>query len=476
MPTVYRGEVRIESGANPRYGIAKLEMPSGVLNIGGIAGQNQNINVIESEMQLSGTGAGSAIKIGTGTIANSFDINSLTLQHDTGDITLSASNSGGSGTIKIETTNQAAGNIIINTTATGPSAGAINITSSNLIPTESGIKLETDGGRITIGPNISGDVYIGNSTNTTFIGNNMQIEGNLLVKGLTTTINTQTLTVKDNIILLNAESSSGAAFVDSGIVSKRAQDENLLGEGVIVEGAAFESALTGDSSALALNEVQLAGTASSVSGFYNGYWIKFTSLNSNLVVKKIVSYDGLTRVAQVLTAFAAIVDLGSQYSIYNQKEYTGLIYREAELGWILASTSSDPSTTTNSSDYTTENLRVKNLVVDGEVTGSIVGFKTATVTINENNNGDNVIPGFTKTRGAARIMITGQSAGSATAIFDISKSVATDNGQVQRVTSSASGPGAELDVRWDSNASPVIFHSTIAANNPVTYDIVYIAL
>jgi len=65
-------------------------------------------------------------------------------------------------------------------------------------------------------------------TNTLSVGasgSTVNILGNLIVSGVTTTVNTETLTVEDPLILLSSGASSGA--VDAGFVVERGSDTNM---------------------------------------------------------------------------------------------------------------------------------------------------------------------------------------------------------------------------------------------------------
>lgn len=480
MPATHRGSFTIVNGAETtRHGFGDLNMPTGVLDIGGRSGVAQSITAINAELQLNSNGSGGAISLNS--VASSFSLNS-----NTGNAQLNVTG-GLAGNIILTTSNLLGGNVTISSTgATGPTTGLIAINTANASAAADGIKLDTNGSKISIGTNsiaplASGDVYISRTGKTTFVEGSMVVAQDLTINGTLTTVNTETLTVKDNIILLNKDSSNASASIDAGILTKRGQTDNDTGIGAIVTDSNPYEASTTQTGSTATTIV-LNASANSANDFYNGSWIKITSGGANNNVRKIVSYVGTTRTATVSSAFTATPNTVDQYSIYLDKEFTGLIYRESTKEWILASTATNPTLTTNSTDYTTENLRVKDIIVEGEISGSIVGFKTATVTINENNGGNNSIPGLTKTRGAGRIIVTGSTAGSASAVFDISKSVAAEAGQVQRVTSSTSSLGAgpafaELDVSWAANSAPVILHSTLSATSTsVTYNVVYIVL
>jgi hypothetical protein len=88
------------------------------------------------------------------------------------------------------------------------------------------------------------------------IGNNLTVTGDLIVSGTTTTINTETIELADNIIVFNSNA-TGSASQDAGIEIERGDDANktliwnetddkwTVGSETFVAGT-FEGALTGD--------------------------------------------------------------------------------------------------------------------------------------------------------------------------------------------------------------------------------------
>lgn len=87
-------------------------------------------------------------------------------------------------------------------------------------------------------PNIllsDGDIGVAGNTNAINIASNLvtfatgvQIEGDLVVNGTTVTVNTETVTIDDNILVLNNNwFASGAAIEDAGIEIERGSDNNV---------------------------------------------------------------------------------------------------------------------------------------------------------------------------------------------------------------------------------------------------------
>ena len=67
---------------------------------------------------------------------------------------------------------------------------------------------------------------VGTGSNVTF--NNLTVSGDLTVSGTTTTVNTETLNVEDNIITLNSGATGAATSTNAGIEIERGSDTNVV--------------------------------------------------------------------------------------------------------------------------------------------------------------------------------------------------------------------------------------------------------
>jgi hypothetical protein len=74
---------------------------------------------------------------------------------------------------------------------------------------------------------VSGDLTIDSAGGTVTIDDNLTVTGNLTVSGTTTSVNTETLTVDDNIIVLN-NNASGAPSENAGIEVERGSSTNVV--------------------------------------------------------------------------------------------------------------------------------------------------------------------------------------------------------------------------------------------------------
>lgn len=159
---------------------------------------------------------------GTRTIAVGSASATITADAGSGGISLDAAGasnfSSSSGTLTISTTG-------------GAGSGELDILSND---TTNGIK---------IGTGTSGvPITIGHTTSEVTIADNLTVTGDLTVNGTTTTVDSVTLTVEDNIILVNSK--PGALGTDAGVATKRYQNHNDAGTGdVVADSVVFQ--LTG---------------------------------------------------------------------------------------------------------------------------------------------------------------------------------------------------------------------------------------
>jgi hypothetical protein len=117
-------------------------------------------------------------------------------------------------------------------------------------------------------------VLSGNGTGNVTLNDNVAITGDLTVSGTTTTVNSETISLADNIIALNSNFTSGSPTEDSGLSITRGgstaktllwdetNDKWTVGSETFVAGT-FEGNLTGNVTG---NTSGSAGTVSSISG------------------------------------------------------------------------------------------------------------------------------------------------------------------------------------------------------------------
>jgi hypothetical protein len=107
---------------------------------------------------------------------------------------------------------------------TDAGSGAVNLATETLTVNGSPNEIVTTGSGQTLTIGLPNDVTITNDLN---VGGNLEITGDLTVNGTTTTINTQTLEVGDNKIVLNSDETL-APTQDAGIEIERGTSTNVL--------------------------------------------------------------------------------------------------------------------------------------------------------------------------------------------------------------------------------------------------------
>lgn len=255
------------------------------------------------------------------------------------DLTIAVTGSSDSSVIISSSGTSSTDAIIVNASAGGidmDATGQINIDTTDTV---NGVFIATTTASV--------PVNIGSSTSEVLIA------GNLTVSGTTTTINTETLTIEDNIIIVN--SGNGELGADGGMVIRRNQTSNNTGVGgdvVTDSGAGVVSAAFQAGSATP-GTLVLSASASASDDFYNGWWIKVTSGTGINQVRRVKDYVGSTRTATLyLTAdntatFTDGLDLvtapaeADTYSLFNSP-YIASFYDESADKWTLAFTNITP--------------------------------------------------------------------------------------------------------------------------------------
>jgi hypothetical protein len=258
----------------------------------------------------------------------------------------------------------------------------------------------TDG--VKIATNTAGvPVTIGTSTSLTTVA------GNLDITGTFTTINTETLEVEDNFIVVN--SGGGEAGLDTGILMKRYQVTNTSGAGDVVthpnpiqESGAFSAAGTATTLTLAIH-------ASNTTDFYKGWWIKITSGAAANTVRRIKSYNGTTSVATIYGTADNVVGppafndgadmattpaLGDTYELYS-RPYATAFYGETNDEIILATVANQPDPISGVGVSTAEVQQLQHMRSGAHKIGDqiyrnarVVGTGTTTVTITLRGHGE----------------------------------------------------------------------------------------
>ena len=165
-----------------------------------------------------------------------------------------------------------------------------------------------------------------------FVGGNLTVTGSLFVNGTTTAVNSTSISIQDNTLILNA---TPLGPVDSGIIVNRYQTSNDTSTGsVITDTPTF----TTTSSASTTTTITLT-TGSSVDNYYQGWWIK-----SGNQVRQVQSYVGSTKVITLSSALTTTITNGASVSLYN-KTLSSVVWNESNKQFLAAYTAMDSTST-----------------------------------------------------------------------------------------------------------------------------------
>lgn len=334
------------------------------------------------------------------------------------------------------------------------SDGPINIESNN---SANGIKIGTDISNIPIS--------IGTPSNTT------TIYGNLDVKGVTTTIESVTVTIKDNILIVN-NAPSGTA--NGGLGVKRWQSANNTGIGDVVIDTPDETGMLNGGNTV--DTCVLPPSSSVVNDYYANWWIKITSGTGSNQVRKIKSYDGTTKVATIYSTsdqtdvnvlnnvvpvegmdFLTIPDNTSGYALY-PCGYEFLLWDESLNEFSFAC--SPNASATSTPHYT--NVHMNNLTANN-VNCNTINNSTAdiitTVTLTNNSTTPVTVTAFPQNYGVYTVMVEPTVSTGAYAIFTIGRnSFSGLSGVVARLTSVKGVNDEQLDIQWPADSYPQLLY------------------
>lgn len=373
--------------------------------------------------------------------------------------------------------------LILKGEGTDPNS-AINILSTNggtKIQANGIVSLQTMNTSATGGIRIATDtlnvpVNIGHPSSLTTINGNAIVTGDLTVSGTTTTINTETMTVEDNIVVVN---SAPAGVSDGGLAVKRYQTfvdyyptEGIGGE--IVNGTPKEAgtAAGGSTTTITLNL-----GSSNIVDYYADWWIKLTGGLGAGQIRKIKSYDPITKIATIYSgadevASPQIPPTGKDFTqapgndtVYNlySCSYAMALWKETNKEWSFMCSPKDTGSQIAPSGYS--NVHMGNLVVDGNIqTSTINGMQSdifTTVTLNDfdSNAAEINVP---LNYGIYILMI--RPATNTTRPYAIFMVGRTDDpsyaGTAVRIVSvrGTDNRNSQLDVSWSANGKPIVYY------------------
>jgi len=185
---------------------------------------------------------------------------------------------------------------------------------------------------------ISGGIGIGGNLNV--LGNTI-ISGDLTIMGSTTSVLTTNSLIHDNVIVLNSGPSGSK---DSGFIIERYQYDNNNATGDVISDSPYFTDILPNQSGMIGSQVKLSSNASQVDDFYIGWWIEITSGFSSNQVRKVIGYEGDTRIITISSDWNIQNPSNSDnVSLFN-KPYVGIIYNEIKNRFDFGSTIKDQST------------------------------------------------------------------------------------------------------------------------------------
>ncbi|KAI9188501.1 uncharacterized protein BJ171DRAFT_624594 [Polychytrium aggregatum] len=371
-------------------------------------------------------------------------------------------------------------------------AGIISLTnttdSTNLT---SGALQVAGGAEITKNLNVGGNVNV--SGNTT-------VQGNLTVLGASTTITSQTLTVNDNWILLNA---APASLSDVGIVMQRYQTDSETGAGDVTNATPDISATAQGSTSS--TTITLAASDTAATDYYKNWWIRIMSGTGAGGIRQITGFDATTKIATVETAWVTQPDNTSVYGLY-YKTYAVSAWIETTDEFQVGFTPNDPTYHSKAGLISRGTFHAKKLIADDSVQTDAVNELTpgAGVTINGavnistsgavtgiNSINGNTVPvtsdiamkddgttpssstviSGTTTHGSYMILVRDNVSSGAAATFIMSARSGI-SGTVQRLSSAKGSNGESLEITWPANGQPTLGFQTLV-NSPSGATITY---
>lgn len=373
--------------------------------------------------------------------------------------------------LNITVTGNTNSKVNINSSGTGnnaitleTSAGGIYLNSVSTVQIESldsinGIQIATQT------PSIP--VRIGSTNSTT------TIYGNLDVKGVTTSIESTIVTIDDNIIIVNnAPSGTG----NGGLAVKRYQSANDFSTGDVVADTPDHSGIVQNGNNTSTS-IHLSSSASNTDDYYAGWWVKITGGTGQSQVRRIKSYVGNTRVAEIYSDvdqttllsnptpqegmdFSTIPDNTSSYSLY-PCEFVMMIWDESRDEFAFVCSNLDPATNSSFAHYS--DLHVNNMIANDLTINNINGAPadiTTIVSLNNNSTIPVTITDFPNTYGVYTVFVKPLNDNSrAHAIFTIGKVDATNiHGTSIRIISVKGVYNDQLDMQWPQNGLPQLLY------------------
>jgi hypothetical protein len=285
-----------------------------------------------------------------------------------------------------------------NTTVSDSLGGAVNFRGGVTIHSTAQSASVSDGGSLTVlgGVSITKNVYIGQDTflmsqtesvdpytgalqvhggvgiqgNMNVLGNTV-ITGNLTVQGTTTSVNSTAVSLKDNIMMLNAGPMGSA---DSGIFIQRYQFENDNNAGDIIQDTTFIQYQLQLQTGMSSSQIKLPTSAT---GDFTGWWIKVNSGLCAGQVRQILTYNASNKIATLRTPWTNQNPSTSDIIYLYNRNYVGVLFDETNDRFVFGTSLNDPVSTGTVALTDTSDLQVNQLIttstrISTGSTGSVV--------------------------------------------------------------------------------------------------------
>lgn len=367
--------------------------------------------------------------------------------------------------LRINTIGGTDSRVIIETDNTNTNAITINASSGSVyIQGGSNVNIESNT-QIDIGTNNNIPINIGTNTSTT------TINGNLLVQGTTTTVNSETMTIADNIIVVN---NGPIVTADGGYAVHRFQYSNNNSEGDVVSDSPEEENIVVGVSGNSGTTIHLSGAASTINDYYKDYWLKIVSGTGANQVRKIKSYNGSTKIATIYTTaeetgippfiigldFITTPDSTSRSNLY-PCEFVLNIWDESEKEFAYVCSPSVSTSGTTIAHYA--DLHVGDFVANDIFVSTINGSsadKGITLELNNNSSAPVNVTEFPNISGVYTVMVSPEDPTKTTAhgIFMMGRSILNVTGSVIRLISVKGANDEQLDMIWPANQVPQLFY------------------
>lgn len=285
-----------------------------------------------------------------------------------------------------------------NTTVSNSLGGAVNFRGGVTINATAQSASVSDGGSLTVlgGASITKNFYVGQDTfllsrtesvdpytgalqvhggvgiqgNMNVLGNAV-ITGNLTVQGTTTSVNSTAVSLKDNIMMLNAGPMGSA---DSGIFVQRYQFENDNNVGDVVQDTTFTQYTLQSQTGMSSSQIKLPTSAT---GDFTGWWIKVNSGLCAGQVRQILTYNVSNKIATLRTPLTTQNPSTSDIIYLYNRNYVGMLFDETNDRFVFGASLNNPASTgtvglTDSSDLQVSQLITTSTRTSNGSTGSVL--------------------------------------------------------------------------------------------------------